>query len=396
MTSNRNDILRWSLSAVAFLLPLSQFLSVRVLVLVAVFALIEAVISRRVPQVARNSWDLWLYLIVLAAGLIYSDNLSAGLRTLETSFSLFAVSLVFGAIIFDRMTLRQVQYSFVFGLLAACAICLSYAGYRYIQTGDLRYFFYDRLTEVLEGQPTYLAYYLIFAIGFLLYSLFYWESKFRAYALAAMTLFFFAMLMLSGGRTAFISLILIFSFFILKFLLEEKNRHHTLVFVIVCILTPSLFIVNTLDYWNEQWAVESDYWQRDALWISALEANPSPLFGVGTGDHTTVLNDYYREHGLEEFAANSFNAHNQFIQIYFSNGLFGLIAIALILIRPLYFALRSGDTSGVLIIFPFFIYGMTEVFLGRYQGVAFFAILHQLVVSRYYVAGGTWTLKTPE
>jgi O-antigen ligase len=199
--------------------------------------------------------------------------------------------------------------------------------------------------------------------------------------------------MLSGGRTAFISLLLVFSFFMLKFLLEERTSHKLLVFIIVCFLTLSLFAVNSIEYWNELWSVESDYWDREALWRSALKANPFPLFGVGTGDDRMVLNDYYIGHGLEEFAKNNFNSHNQFIQIYFSNGLLGLVAVALILIRPLYVALRSENTPGVLIIFPFFIYGMTEVFLGRYQGVVFFAVLHQLLISRYYIGAPDRTLK---
>ena len=48
--------------------------------------------------------------------------------------------------------------------------------------------------------------------------------------------------------------------------------------------------------------------------------------------------------------------------------------------RPLYLAVKNKNILAILCMFPFLIYGMTEVFLGRYQGVVFFALLHQVFI----------------
>jgi O-antigen ligase len=133
-------------------------------------------------------------------------------------------------------------------------------------------------------------------------------------------------------------------------------------------------------------AVEgTDFWERFTLWDAALKANPNPIFGVGTGDYKVVLNQYFHSQGLSFFAEESYNSHNQFIQMYFSNGIFGLLSLCIIILRPLYLSFKVQNPLGILIIFPFITYGITEVFLGRYQGVVFFVFCHQLVVAKYYL-----------
>jgi len=138
------------------------------------------------------------------------------------------------------------------------------------------------------------------------------------------------------------------------------------------------FVLNTINLEEK-----NDYWERFVLWESALDATPDIIFGVGTGDYKKVLYEYYVSHKLYEFADSGFNSHNQFIEIFFTNGLVGVVALIIMLGRPLYLSVRNQNILGTLTFFSFFIYGMTEVFLGRYQGVVFFALLHQSFVTYY-------------
>jgi O-antigen ligase len=140
-----------------------------------------------------------------------------------------------------------------------------------------------------------------------------------------------------------------------------------------------MFSLNAIDQGDKR-ALLNDSWDRLDLWRSAISANQNVLFGVGTGDYKDVLNEFYRANEMENFASNSLNSHNQFIQIYFSNGLFGLVSVLILLGRPLYISFTENNPLGVLIFFPFLIYGITEVFLGRYQGVVFFVFLHQMFI----------------
>ena len=204
------------------------------------------------------------------------------------------------------------------------------------------------------------------------------------------------MLILTGGQTTFISMLLIFSFFIIKYILGEKSPNQATVFFLIVTLTVFMFSTIVVFQNNDEFlqlSNQNDYWERMTLWESALKANDNPLFGVGTGDYILVLNEYYRSHDLVKYANDNVNSHNQFIQIYFSNGLIGLFSLFILLARPLYLSVKTQNPLGILIFFPFIIYGITEVFLGRYQGVVFFSFLHQAFISYCYYSSPQYSLK---
>jgi len=360
------------------LIPVSQFLCVRVIFLTLLVT--PFVWNDGHKRLFYRSWDLWLYLAILVIGLLYSGNVKAGLRELETSFSFIAIPIIFSAIerIDDNRILNIFQV-FMAGLLITCVISLTYASYNYLETGDTSHFFYYELTNLMNSHPTYLAYYLIFGITVCLYTFYYNRTNVIKVLPVVMIVVFFFVLILTGGSTALISLILVFSFFILKFIVEPRTSSKTVIFSSIIVMTVLLFVASRSGYLM----VEGDYWKRSGLWASALDANSNPLIGVGTGYDREVLNDYYIKHGLTHFAEENYNSHNQFIEVYLSNGILGLIVLILMIVRPMYLSMRNDNPLAILCLFPFIVYGMNEVFLGRYQGVVFFVLLHQLFVIWY-------------
>jgi O-antigen ligase len=385
----RESWLLWMIYANAFVIPISSFLSARLVVLTLVYSLF---LRKNYRDILRNSWDIAIYFGVLAIGLIYSHDKATGLRVLETSFSLLAFPLIIGKLNSPSWeTIEKIFGTFILGLLLAGFMCLAESTIDYARTQQLSAFFFYNLTDFIQIQPTYFAYYLIFAIGFVLYLLFYESNRLPTWALMTSIVLAFALLILTGGRTTFISLILVLSFFVLKYLLEPRTGNRNLVFGIVIFMLLALFGVNSIESWNQ--SMMGDYWERSQLWESAIRATQDPLFGVGTGDSKSDLNEYFQAHGLKSFAEESYNPHNQFVQTYFANGLIGALALLVMLGRPIYLAVRRNNALGILIFFPFLIYGMTEVFLGRFQGVVFFAFLQQLFMASFYAAQPTIALK---
>jgi O-antigen ligase len=375
----------WSILIFTFSIPISSFISTKLLVVVLVLSLIVAVPTKAsISGSLRKSWDIILYLLVLVMGLINSIDLETGFRVLETSFSLLALLIILNRIDVYERIVHKIFLSFMVGVLTACIICLVAALIKYNETGSGQVFFYYQLTEVIRSHPTYLAYYLIASITYLIYFTYYDIEKARKAVWIPVSIFFFLMLMLTGGRTSYISLLMVFSFFILKFILEEGTKEKKTVFLLVVILLVSLLGISSINYFRKEFSGQNDYWERISLWKSAIDANPNILIGVGTGDYKTVLNAYYQSHQLAKFAIDSVNSHNQFIQIYFSNGLLGLVSLLILMGRPLYLSTRIQNTLGILLMFPFLTYGITEVFLGRYQGVVFFALIHQLIIHQQY------------
>jgi O-antigen ligase len=341
----------------------------------------------------RSCWDILLYFLVLIVGLAYSENISQGFKVLETNLTLIAVPLIFIPLSYStEEEVRRIFYAFASGLCLASLICLINALGNYFETDNIDLFFFYNLTDVLDFQPTYFAYYIIFAITYSLYLIFYEKTKDYLYIRFASILFLFIVLTLTGGQTSFISLLLIFSFFILKFLVEEKNVTKRITASLVVLMTLGFFWI-TIIIDNKGIKSLNDSWDRLILWESAIEALPDPVFGVGTGDYKTVLNQYYSDHQMKRFASESFNSHNQLIQLLFSNGLLGVSAFLLMIVRPLYLSYKNENILAMLCFFPFLIYGVTEVFLGRYQGIVFFVFIHQFFMIQLNIARNSMLTK---
>lgn len=385
MVKNANKILWVTMLLFVFMLPVSQFISTKILVLLFVLSLFLGERKFSYSELIKSSWDVLVYLLVLGLGILYSTDRQTGFRTLETSFALIALPVICNRI--QDINRHRLNFIFIFfssGVLAAGIICFSHAMYTYLNNGQNSnaFFFYD-FTEVINSHPTYLAYYLIFAITFGLYAMNYEKIKVPMGVILSIVIFYFPILLFTGGQTAFVSLLFVFSFFILKYLLGGRSKTETISFGVVAFMLIGILFINTGDH-DQREQILNDSWDRFELWRSGIFANTDFLWGVGTGDYKSVLNDYYQETGQELFAKGSLNSHNQFIQILFTNGILGLIAVLVMIARPIYLTIKNQNVLGTLVFFPFLIYGVTEVFLGRYQGLVFFALLHQAFISYYF------------
>lgn len=365
-----------------FLIPVSQYWCAIVEVVCVALALGSWLRFRTRDGFRFGSWDLMLYYAMLCFGLFYSENMEAGLKVLETSLGFLAIPIIFSQVNKFKDQLYQSLYAFTFGLIIASLICVINAGLKFSATGDSDVFFFYNLTSVIDSHPTYLAYYLIAAITFGLYTTYYEKQVLPIGLFLIVIAFMYGVLMLTGGVTAYVSMLFILAFFLLKHLLELNLRRHLTNLITVIAMIVCLFAFNRFIFSSDRTKLD-DSWERLTLWESAILANPSPILGVGTGDFKEELEKYYRSRGLQDYANANLNAHNQFLDTYFANGLIGLACLLLVIARPLYLAVRNGNILGTLLFFPFMIYGITEVFLGRFQGVVFFILVHMLLELQY-------------
>lgn len=387
MLKIRDTYRYWLIILVAFSIPISQYFSVRILLISFAVAIFFSLRRNTFTNLLTNSWDILGYLIVLILGLLYTSDLTQGFRVLETNFSFLAIPVIFSSLQLNSKQLNNLWLSFILGVATASLVCLSFASVSFFQDKEFTHFFYYNLTNPIGFQPTYFAYYLSFAISLLLYALLSNPVSVSRQVIIVGIFFMFFMLMLTASRTAYIATLFVLSFFILKYLFNETEKSNKWIALLSAFLLMMMLLVN---YFNLNGSLTSstegtDYWERFTLWNAALKANPSPLFGVGTGDYKAILNQYYQSQGMALFVEESYNSHNQFIQLYFSNGIFGLLALCILICRPLYLSFKVQNPLGILIIFPFIIYGITEVFLGRFQGVVFFVFCHQLVITQFYL-----------
>jgi O-antigen ligase len=356
------------------LLPLNQFFSTRLLFASLVVGL-AAVKRVHLISALRSSWEVFLYLLVLLLGLIYTVDFKNGLQVVETSFPLLALPLLFGRLeVREKAKITSFFKAFNAGLLSACTILSVYAFYQIVFGGETNGLTYEAFTSLLGFQPTYFSYYLVFGITFNLYRYFYDHEAESSVLQLISILVFFCCLLLTSSKTTFVTLVLIMAFFILRFLNEEKTKNKKVATLLCCIILMSIFLIQVAGLFH---LGQGDAWDRGRLWSASLQAIPNLFFGAGTGGDRVALISFFNSHDLPEYARQGLNAHNQIIEVLLSNGVLGLLSFLLVLVLPLYRAARGGHMVAVISLFPFVVYGVTEVFLGRYQGVVFFAFLHQ-------------------
>lgn len=359
-------------------IPLNQYISTRLLFVLAILSLFYLLAVRRTQLkfILSNAWDCLLYSFVLIAGLSYTPDLQSGLRILETSFPLLALPIAFSRISASgRLDIFACFRSFSIGLFVACLILIGHSGYKLHFGSETFDFTYYSFTDILGFQPTYFSYYLVFGITYNMYVYFYGRETVKPLWHLTSILIFFCCLLLTSSKTTFVTLTLVSAFFLLRFLNEEVTSRKKIATLLGSTMLLSVFFVQLSDLLR---VGQGDAWDRGKLWEASVQAIPNWIFGTGTGGEKAALTAYFNSHNMIEYAKEGFNAHNQIIEVLLSNGIFGLLALIVLLTYSLYRATRGGYMLVVISLFPFILYGITEVFLGRYQGIVFFVFLHQI------------------
>jgi len=104
--------------------------------------------------------------------------------------------------------------------------------------------------------------------------------------------------------------------------------------------------------------------------------------GVGPQHLQTKLNQCYYQFEGSAFNRNTFNTHNQYFDYLLSYGAAGLILLLLIMIVPLYKAIRTGDAVLISFILLIMLCMLTENILSRQAGIVFYALFNALLINK--------------
>ena len=118
---------------------------------------------------------------------------------------------------------------------------------------------------------------------------------------------------------------------------------------------------------------------RKLAWETSFEIiKDNILFGVGTGESTSILDLNYEKKGYNFLKNKSINCHNQFIQYQLDHGLIGSICLFFFTLVMLIFSLKEKDLVYALFLFLIILNFMTESMLETQSGVVFFSIFNTL------------------
>ena len=115
--------------------------------------------------------------------------------------------------------------------------------------------------------------------------------------------------------------------------------------------------------------------------LNVFEAKDNLLFGVGSGDARLVYRRAYYNGGFDLAFKRNYNAHNQYLEFFVSNGVFGLTIFLFVFFV---FIKQTQLKSNALHFFiAFFMFSFSETFLVRSQGVMMFSFFYAFLIVYY-------------
>jgi len=280
------------------------------------------------------------YLLHLTA-LLYTQNISEGLFSLEIKISMLIFPLLFYT---EQFTEKQIQFflkSFIVGTICCCLLCLLRVIFLYLTKGETNFYY-----EVLAWfqHPAYLTMYITFCcVTLLLNNIF--SKPFTYISIVFFT--FFTLLLSSKAGIVIHFTILVFC--IASLFLKRKNYLKILGITFLGLLAFCIglfFIPEVHERFNgafvslktnnlDKNSTESTTVRR-MIWNEAAQIiKQNLLLGVSPGDANDALYESYKQNGLTGAYAKKLNAHSQYFQTGVGLGLMGLLSLLALFIVPL-------------------------------------------------------------
>lgn len=354
-----------------------------------------------------SSFLLPLLFALYAISLLYTKDLTGGIKQLEKAVPLLILSLAFLFRRVDEKRVRGILQAFVAGLLVMCIFLLGRALYNsmYLESGSLifdprvlrdprityihsvnwggNYFFSDAFVDFMH--PSYFGMYLVFSLVSILYLS-------RAGSLSPRSTWVFASiftitLFLSSARASHLSAVVV-AVVVLFYgkLYATKIKIYAL---IILMFLSSVFVIlnprwvefsDMQDMIDEKIEYRGSVPERLMSWDASWDLIEKKLiFGYGIGDVQGELNRSYQKLNYERPLKESHNAHNQFLQTMLISGTLGLMVLFLVFINLIRIFNRTRQILVLAFLLIILVHFTFESMLERYAGVAFFSFFYGLL-----------------
>ncbi|MEP2670039.1 MAG: O-antigen ligase family protein [Cyclobacteriaceae bacterium] len=323
-----------------------------------------------------------IFYIVLLLSLIYSSDLSQGVRSLETKLGIILIPLFLTGFDFSYYRVVGFVRVYVYAVILFCLFSLVSTLIVYkIDFSDLSYFSWV-LPNTLGQSAGYYGIFVSFALIFLVGGGIEHDYFGKAESILA-GLFLYIFLALLSSRMPIILvtayLVVFFGYRMIKF--KKERLRYLIIFGSIIILFGTLSQV--IPYLHSRMnfifnSLSSDP-RLEIFKASYTLVKSDFLFGVGIGDVGAQLVEQYGIIGFEEGIRNGYNPHNLWFTAVLSAGVFGLLA----LIGIFYILARQILVSPSFFNYFFFIFflasSFTESYFNRNKGVVAFSVFATLI-----------------
>ena len=306
-------------------------------------------------------------------GLLWTDDMNAGLKVLEQKMTFAIFPLLFPLVRLDKKRVDWLMLVFVLTNLIVVGFNMHNWMHEYLTMG-----------RVLKGSQhtpimhrSFYSFYLVVSLLFL------WLTpnlpwKFNTIWFKSVISFLFGVsIFIASSKMGAGTLVLavVSVYWNLRSYLKKNTQRAVLIVVGVLIVSLSPYVIQRYSA------------MAKALVTQVNKANPgstgarieaaetavsliveSPIIGVGSGDAQTAILERNKEKGFDILVKYNLNCHNQFLETTVALGFVGLAALLAVFILPFRKALRNKNVLVIAILFVLFLNCLAESWLQRQYG----------------------------
>jgi O-antigen ligase len=334
---------------------------------------------------------LFLYFLIDLIGIVYSENKSFGLKDLESKMFFVLVPIIFLSNNFSRDIISKSLKYFILGTTIILLILYGFALNYFLKQGSIPTY----VNFSFYVHPAYYSLYLLFSIILLikLNNNSPFLSNWKYYFL----LFFLSVgIILTNSKAGTLSFIIFIIILVIKFLLKQKKLYLISTLSVLMIVSTLFFqrlessrfseLKTSLNFpkQTEYKGAFNSTQIRIIVWRSAKELiYNKPFFGTGTGDIKDELIHEYYKIKFQIGIYDSYNCHNQFLQIIATFGYILGLPILILYGYTIYREMQSKNHLFVLLNIVFLFNLLFESMLESKAGIEFI-VLFNICLSFYY------------
>lgn len=413
--TNPQDLLKLLITLILITLPLENiFVSIATIG----FVLIGIALNKRQKiNYEKSVFMPFLFFIVMAFSLFWTNNFNDSLSGLQKSLSFIVIPAVF--IIIPKIS-EESKYNifrfYSFGMLFYAVLYFANACWNYYHTQNRESFFNKNLVPDDPGA--------IYMSVFASFALFYFvqlkkKSNIDKIALILISTFIFLLSSKSiitidfviiicfyafyakisqGTKALTISAASLFLFFSIFFVKEVKERfflEFETAFVDNIssknntIDSTSIHNVSVAEAWKKKSFNQTDFFPGTAIRVYQIRVyneiqkeSPSFFTGLGLEASQEAIRNKALEHNLNK-EYGEYNFHNQYIQSLAEIGVFGLLVLIVMLFLNLFNGIQKKDFLHIAFAITMILLFLSESFFCRQRGIVFFIILYCLFNFNY-------------
>lgn len=351
-----------------------------------------------VSKWVKASFFSFLLLFALyGASLLYTENLSFGLRGLEGKLSLLVFPIVFYTIEIDRKLLLNLLKAYSYSIFLTTIVLLINSALNYFNQGS--WLTYHDFTAPLSAHAVFYSYYLFVCILISIHFLSREKpSKLLQWYFANLIILSLIALVFLASKNVTIVSVVFALLLLMRRYFKRGVRLKELV-VLVVLLVTVVFLGSQLNSVQSRMSElfssqgmqnydrivrgekigneESDNFNGTSLrltfWhlgLKEINDRDRLLIGLSPGDRRDQMNESFTAAGIWPYI--DYNLHNQFIQILVELGIIGLLVYVFLNFSLLMSAIRKANYLLLIFLLATIIFQLTESILERNKTIVFF------------------------